>query len=104
MTFFLCFYILLSSPRTQDLSEIFHKCSAHKSKLTKFFFTSPHLNVQEFSPDQGTFDRFFTILQDIEAGIVLFQRELFIPSDERNETFFVALFNFRKHQNLEKPL
>jgi hypothetical protein len=39
---------------------------------------------------------FFAILQDIEAGMVLFERELFIPSDEEKGIFFVALFNFGK--------
>jgi hypothetical protein len=36
--------------------------------------------------------------------IVLFERASFIPSDEGKVVFFVALFNFRKSQNLEKPL
>jgi hypothetical protein len=58
------------------------------------------LSIEEFFSrsrrKRGSYKPFFTIFQDIETRIVLFERELFIPSDEEKGIFFVALFNFGK--------
>ena len=68
---------------------------------------SLNLTVQTFFKDQdpewtfGSCRCFFTLLQNVEVGIVFFERELSIPSDDAKEFLIATIINFWRHRDLQ---